>query len=471
MKILKPNNAFIPIALALVIALRPAPGKGNAAAPEIKLPAVTQFTTAHGLRAYCVSDELPRVSITAAIGFGSLYEERERAGISSVLARALSLGGSKKYPGNALHEAVEGIGGRLSIGSSWEETLVSVTVLERHADLAMDVVASLLAEPDITAQNLRDAQALVIEGIRRKKDQPHILAFEKLRELIFDGRGYGATETERSVQSITMADIERAIAAHFTAGNTIVAIASPGGVERARPLIERHAARLRKGERIYYPDYGEAARRSVREKSSTVYLLPRDIPQATVTIGTVAPSIFDGNVFPLTVMNYILGEGSFNSRLMQEIRVKRGLSYSAGSTIRFRKNTGLFISYAQTKTEMADTTLSLLKENILRMGEHPVTDDELKWARESISNSYIFGFDTTLSVLEKYLFLGYNGLDESYLRDYLPVIMATTQAEMRGSAAALFGQGMVTVVVGKRELAGRLARFGRVEIIEQESTR
>ena len=102
------------------------------------------------------------------------------------------------------------------------------------------------------------------------------------------------------------------------------------------------------------------------------------------------------------MMNYILGGGSFTSRLMREIRVKRGLSYSVQSIIRFRKNTGIFLAFAQTKYETTDSALSLLLENTGLMSEEMVTDEEIKWTNESIKNSYIFEFDTPQSILNKY---------------------------------------------------------------------
>lgn len=103
-------------------------------------------------------------------------------------------------------------------------------------------------------------------------------------------------------------------------------------------------------------------------------------------------------------MNYILGGGSFNSRLLKEIREKRGLSYAVQSVIRFRKNTGAFFAYAQTKTETADLALSLMLENSNAMATAEVENGELSWAKDAIQNSFIFEFNTLADILNKYIF-------------------------------------------------------------------
>jgi hypothetical protein len=175
--------------------------------PSLNLPAVKQIALPNGISAYYIRDDLPVLTLTAAVGYGSLYEDIKTAGTASLLAKTLSLAGSKKYPGPALYEAVESLGGKLSVSSSWEQTTISVTVLARHAEKAFDIVSSIVSEPNLDEKYINDARALIIEGIRRKQDQAQLVAFDKLRELIFNGKGYGATETEGSVRAIRREDL------------------------------------------------------------------------------------------------------------------------------------------------------------------------------------------------------------------------------------------------------------------------
>ncbi len=433
---------------------------------SLNLPAVKQITLPNGISAYYIRDELPVLTLTAAVGYGSLYEDTRTAGTASLLAKTLSLAGSKKYPGSVLYEAIESLGGKLSVSSSWEQTLISVTVLARHADKAFDIVSSIITEPNLDEKYINDARSLIIEGIRRKQDQAHLVAFDKLRELIFNGKGYGATETEGTVRAIRGEDLSAVTARCFNGGNTLVGISTSLPDDTVRALTSKYFSSIAKGSRQEYRISREEALSSVREKAGKIFLIVKDIPQATITMGTVAPPIRDESIFPLALMNYILGEGSFNSRLMKEIRVKRGLSYSVASVLRPRRGTGAFLAYAQTKTEMADRTTAIMLDTIRSMAEKPVSGEDMKWANESIENSYIFEFDTSLHVLEKYLFLHYNGLDESYLRNYLGRIHAVRADQIVESAKTLLDSGLVTVVVGDRSLKDRLSKFGEVKVVE-----
>lgn len=466
------QKTVLTVLLAALVALIPvlSPGEEHRG-PRINgldfaLPEVTAFRTGNKLTVYYIKDELPMVTVTAAIGFGKLYEQKHNAGISSLLARTLSLSGSKKYPGEKLHEKIEFIGGRIGIASSWEQTYISLTVLERHADTAMEILGSILSEPNLDSRYIENARALIIESIKRKKDEPQILAFDKLREIIFNGDGYGATETVETVRSISQRDLENVVSGYFSAANTALGISAPFGAEKVKSLITGPLGAMKEGSLQTYSVNSGLLKKRIVERQNNIYLIPKDVPQATIAMGTLAPSLHDNGVFPLMVMNYILGEASFNSRLMQEIRVKRGLSYSTGSALRSRKETGLFLAYAQTKTEMADTTFSIMVENIMNMRKEKVTRKELSWTGESLRNSYVFEFNTTGDMLGKFMYLHYNGLGREFLNNYLDNISRVTPENIIEYSDALLKDGLIKVVVGKRDMQEKLKQFGNVVILE-----
>jgi len=165
-------------------------------------------------------------------------------------------------------------------------------------------------------------------------------------------------------------------------------------------------------------------------------------------------------------MNYILGGGSFNSRLMNEIRVKRGLAYSVFSLVRNRYKTGVFMSFVQTRNEEVSNVLSLMNENIFRMAATEVSEEELSWAQKSVINSYVFNFAKTSDILDNYLQIEFNHLDSGYYRDYLKNISKVTPADIKRESALLFRQGIVTVVVGSRSLESELKKHGKVIILD-----
>jgi len=454
---------ILAVATACVLMMIPL-ATGTAQQATMELPRVQSWKTTNGIRVVYLEDRLPQLTIVATIGFGTLYENERNAGIADLLARTLSLAGSKRYPGTAMYEAIESVGGTIGVSSSWEGITVTVRVLERHAARAFDVLGDLVTNPNWDARKLEDARALLIETIKRKQDRPFELGYEALREIVFAGKGYGAIAREKTVRACTLDDLTSVWRTYAVAGNTLLGVST----SIPAPAVRRHAEVLQglpAGDAADYAIDAAAVRASIATSAGVIYLVPKDIPQATILIGTVAPDIASPNTSALRVMNYILGEGSFNSRLMEEVRVKRGLAYSVQSVIGFRRNAGIFFAMAQTNADQATVTLEVMRENIARMSREPVSGEELVWARESIANSFVFEFDTSLAVVQKYLYLRYNRLPDSYLIDYIPRIRAITATRIQEEARSLFGGGTVTVVVGRRDMAPALGKFGRVVVL------
>jgi zinc protease len=432
---------------------------------NIDLPQVKTLSTKNGLRLFYIKDELPRLIIVLSAGFGKLYENNLNAGISDLLAQTLSLGGSKKYPADVLHNTIESIGGHFSVQSSFEETFIVIEVIEKYSGLAFDILSDMLMNPNLDEKIIEKARSLLLEELRRKKDSPDMLAFDKAKEIIFNGAGYGAYPTEKSLNSISRNDLLKIADNYFTAKNIILGIASSQNFNEIENNLKGFEA-LKEGGVMNYNADINALKASLSEKSRKVYLLPKDIPQAVIVVGTVAPDIKDAGFYPLSLMNDILGGSDFNSRLMHEIRVKRGLAYAVQSTIRFRKNTGIFFAFAQTRNDTVDTALSLMLENIEQISKFQVKNEELKLAKDSIKNSYIFEFDTPSNILKKYSFLSYNSLPESFLFDYVKRMEGVSKDEIQKTAGELFGKGLIKLVVGKKELEKTLSKFGDVVIVE-----
>jgi zinc protease len=434
---------------------------------NLDLPKVSSVTLKNGLKIFQIADELPRLTITLSAGFGRLYETNSNAGISDMAAKVLSLAGSKKYPADVLHNTIESIGGKFAIESSYEETIIIIEVLDKYSDLAFDILEDIVKNPNLDEKIIEKARSLLLEDERRKVDNPDALAFEKAREIIFSGSGYGAVVSAKSLKAITKSDIENVLNNYFTADNMLMGISSSLDIKE----IEKYTAAfstLKKTPENINKDYNtdiKAISASITEKSKNIYLLPKNIPQATIVAGTLAPDIKNSGMYSLTLMNDILGGSDFNSRLMLEIREKRGLAYSVQSVTRFRKKTGVFLAFAQTKNETADTSLSLLLENIDQISKSDVKDHEIKLAKDSIKNSYIFEFDSPINILKKYSFLSYNELPDSFFLDYLARIDKVTPEDIRKNTARMLTNGLIKVVVGKKELESKLSRFGKVVVI------
>ncbi len=441
----------------------------SAVISNIEMPRVESKSLDNGVKLLHVKDELPRTVFYVSVGYGRLYEDKKSAGISELLTRTLSIAGTEKYPGNELYTRLEAVGGEINFIPGWENIVIELKILSRHRELAFDILSDIFTSPLFNEESLDSAKALMIEKIKRGRDNPSDIAFEKLREIIFCGSGYGGTPSEKTTGSVSASDLVKVWDKYFRGGNVSIAVSTSIDADDYFKSAEMSFSGIKKGERIYYDVNKECINDSLKEKSANIYLLPMNLEQATIVTGTVAPRLsYEGN-YALHLMNYILGGGSFNSRLTSEIRVKRGLAYSVFSLVRNRYSTGVFMSFVQTRNDNVPLVLSLIRDNVKLMAQTDVPEDELLWARESINNSYIFRFEKISHILANYIDIEYNGLDADYYRDYPQKINSVKAAEIKEESAKLFSRGMITVIAGDRKIAEELKKYGNVIILENDS--
>jgi len=466
------KNIYTGLAIFLLIAVF---SKGNTSAEQLKsiesafvasLPEVQKYKMKNDINLLYLEDELPVTVIYASISFGKMYETSSDAGISEVLNKALSIGGTASYPGNTLYQKLEAIGGEIHISTGWETIGIEIKVLSKYSNLAFNILGDILKNPVFEEAGVVSAKKLVLEKIKRDKDEPDETGVLKLRELIFEGSGYGAVPSEKSIGSINASGLKTLWSRYATGGNISIAVSSSEKNSEVIAFAEKELSGIAKGNREFYTVNNEKILSGLESLSGNIYLIPAELEQATIYTGTFAPEIkYEGN-YALYMMNYILGGGSFSSRLMNEIRVKRGLAYSVYSLVRNRRSAGLFISFVQTRNESAAEVLSILQDNIKQMSNEPVTADELQWAKESVKNSYVFRFNTISDLLGNFLEIEYNDLDSDYFKTYLASINRVTADDIVNESRKMFGQGLVTVVVGSRKLEKDLSAFGKVIICE-----
>ncbi len=430
------------------------------------IPRVEKFSTSNGVSGFYIKDDLPRTTIFLSIGYGRLYESSQRAGTGALLARVLEHGGSKKFPGLKLRRTLENVGGEISITSGWENTYISIEVLSKHSALAWEILKDVVENPLLDGKSIAFSKRMMKEELRHSLDKPDYRAFSKVREIIYGGEGYGAVTTAESIDGISVQDLKDLMNKYFVSGNMSLAIASMKGLQMVKRSSENALGGVERGSRIYYKWDNKLARENVKKNRGKIFLIPMKLKQATIVKGTLAPNNRYEGKYTLDIMNYILGGGSFTSRLMQEIRVKRGLAYSVFSLVRKRYGTGIFLSFAQTRNSAVGTVLSLFDEAFKKIYTGVVSPNELKEAVNSIKNSYVFKFSRTSQVVANFLNLHYYGFHESYFNDYLRGITSVKESDIEKEARKLLQGGTITVVVGDESLKKQLGKYGRVVVLK-----
>ncbi|HNX60152.1 MAG TPA: pitrilysin family protein, partial [Spirochaetota bacterium] len=330
-------------------------------AEKMDLPKVESFSLSNGVKVLYIHDELPRITVAAMVASGFLYEKSETAGITEMTAKALSFCGTNKYPGRSLAEYIDSTGSRFSVSPDWESVTVSYQALDEFTEDAFSVTGGILIDPPVQDGNVALAKHLMKEKISREKEDPMMAAYLAARKLVFGDTSYGIRATAATVDAISIDGLKNHWRYAVKSGNIVIGIASSRSLAEIKQLAEKYYGSVPTGERQMYLSDRKSEYETAEKNAGKIYYIRRDIPQSTIVMLSPAPDMHDATADSLDVADQILGGGDFNSKLVQEIREKRGLAYGAGSIIRKRDRTGLFMAYAQCDNARAGEVVSLMR--------------------------------------------------------------------------------------------------------------
>ncbi len=418
---------------------------------------------ANGLILYLLEDrELPLINLSMLIRSGSIYDPPELCGLASLTATLLRTGGTRQQSPRALNEELEFMGAKLEFSMGWESAGVYLSVPRKHFPRALNILADLLINPGFDPEQLDLAKKQEIEKIRRSNDDPEEIAYREFRRALYRGNPRGQIPTIESIQRIKREDLISFHRQFFKPNNALLGLSGDFQKEEMIGLLQEA---FRGWERslielpvIPYPS-------SLDHKM--IFYAPKDLPQATILIGHLALPLGHPDHIPFQVLNFILGGGGFNSRLVQEIRSNQGLAYIVGSFYQGRVGYGIFGAFCQTKSSAAIKVISLIYEIIENLKKKAPSAEELDWAKKAMINKYIFSFASAASIVSQRMQLEYDQMPGDYLEKYPELVAAVKLNDLeRVASKYLLPEKSLLLVVGKEEDFDQpLATLGPVQKI------
>jgi zinc protease len=395
------------------------------------VPEVETIDLPNGIRLYLKEDpELPLVQLTAMLGAGSIGEPATMTGRGSLFAAALRTGGAGDYPAEALDHRLEQLAANLSVATDSYATTLDLSLLASDLETGLAILADFLRRPAFAPERLELARKQMLEGIRRQNDEPEEIASRALMKAIYGDHPLGRTPTVTTVSALRRDDLLDFHRRYFHPNNLWLAISGDFDRSALIALIERTLGDWPRAE--FTPQSIPAVTTSA---APLVLVGQKDIPQTTILIGELGIDKDAPDLHAVRVMNYILGGGGFNSRLMREVRSNRGLAYSVYSYFQVgRRLPGPFVAGSETKSASTIEVVRLLRQMMAEMREEPVSDAELTLARESLVNSFVFGFTDSHEVVSQLLRLDFYDYPRGYLETYRDRVTAVTAEDVLAAA-------------------------------------
>ena len=428
---------------------------------QASLP-IQHWTQPNGAAIWLVeSPVIPMVDVQIDFDAGSRRDPAAQAGLASVTAMMLSKGvratpvqagqpGEPALDQNQLDEAWADLGADFSAGAGGERftfalrSLTAPDLLARATALA----ARQIAQPAWPADVWQHERERINASLREANTRPGTQAGRAFAAAVYGSHPYGVDTTEATLAAIRITDMQ-ALHAQLLPCRAKVSIVGALNRAQADALVAQLLARLP-------ATAGQAACPALPPVPEVAALtaakdirIPFNSAQAHVLLGQPGYRRDDPDYFPLLVGNYVLGGGGFVSRLTQEVREKRGLSYSVGSYFAPGLHAGAFTVSLQTRPDQAEQALKVARDVIAGFVADGPTPAELQAAQDNLIGGFALRIDSNRKLLDNVANIAWNGLPLDYLDHWTQQVAAVTLADIRAAfARKLQPARMVTVVVG-----------------------
>jgi len=455
-------TAFPGILMAFMTAAAPV----RAAPMDLKLPAVERSVTPEGLTVLSAPrGPLPLVSVRLVIKAGSALDPAGKEGIADFTARLLRRG-TKSLKADAIDEAVEYVGASLGLGCSEDALFVALTTPAEHLPDMLRVMAALVREPTFPEEEVASARTRVLAHLATEQDDPAALADRAFNRAAWGNHPYAHSPlgTVRSVKGFSRADLVKFHAERVGPRVSTLVVVGQFEHDALVKAVDAAFGGWRAG-----PDEAPVppAFEGLPAAGRVILVDKPDQTQVQVRLGGVGMRRGHPDAIPATVMNTVLG-GGFTSRLMTEIRVKRGLTYGVSSGFGGLKAGGHFEVSSFTKTETARELIDVALGELAKAREKGISAKELATARTYLSGLYPLRLETNDAVATSISDVEFYGLGVDWVENYRSRVAAVdVKAAADVARRYLLAKAPLVVLVGRAsELKSAVKGLGKVEILK-----
>jgi zinc protease len=463
----QPSNLFIAVLMGTCLGVAhaqtadPMPGIGSA--PKIAIAVPHEQSLPNGLRVVTASRSgLPLATALLIVRTGAEADPQGKAGVADMAASLLTKG-TRTRRATQIAQIAEGMGSSLSSSGGWHSVSIGMTVSTPKLPQALALMADVARNPVFAQAELDRQRRQSLDGLKVTLADPGRVASLAATRAYYGNSAYGNTVAglPTSLNRITRRDLQRFHAQAFRPVNAVLVLAGDITPPQAERLAQaafgswRNAGKPVAVTQVAAPQSGAAP----------VTLI--DMPgtgQAGVTMAAPGVAVSDADYDTCLVANAVLGNG-YSSRLNQEIRIKRGLSYGAGSRMDARRAGGMLRASVQTKSESAVQVAELVREQVESLASQTVPADELAARKATVSGEYARGLETTEGLAAQVSGFVINDLALAQLPQMLARIDRVSADQVQAFAKRYWNRtGMRMVIAGDVRVFGEAAKALAAEV-------
>ena len=408
--------------------------------------------------------ELPLIDGSIRIRGGSRDEPAAKVGLVDLYGEVWRTGGTKSQTGDQMDDSLEARAAKVETSGNADSTSIGWSCLKGDFDDVFKLVVDLLQNPEFRDDKLDLAQKAFQEVIARRNDNPASIAGRESTKLAYGADNPYARQPEyATIDAVKRDDLMNWHKTYTHPNNMIVGVAGDFDSAAMEAKLKAAFASWPKG-----PPAKEEKVVFHPAKPGYYLVSKEDVNQSNIRLVTLGIERKNPDYFAVEVLNEVVG-GGFSSRLFQDIRTKRGLAYAVGGGIGSAfDHPGVARFVLGTKSERTIEAVQGLYEDLDGIQKQPITDDEIKRAKDSILNSFIFNFDTPDKVLRERMAYEFYGYPLNFLEQYRAGIEKTTKEEVNRVATKYVHKDQLAVLVvgNPKDFDKQLTTLGAVTNID-----
>jgi len=439
---------------------------------DVQFPDYFDTTLPSGINVLVIENgKIPAVSVRLVFKDAGSYFDGDKFGLASITAELLNKG-TKNRKATQIAEEIDFLGGSLSSGSDWDGSYVSLSLLKKHLDKGIDVLADVVLNPTFEEDEISRVKEQRISSILQGKDDAGNLSDKKFSKVVFGSHPYAnpSEGTEESVKSLSRGDFENFYIKHYVPGNLILAFVGDITKEEAINIVNDKFSNWIKDA----SNKGDIKLFMIDDtKPNSVYIVNKPgAVQSSLRIGHIGIARNNPDFIAVTVMNTILG-GYFGSRINYNLREKHGFTYGARSNFSPRIYPGDFSVDADVRNEVTDTSISLIIEELKRIIAEEVTDEELQTVKNYLTGVFPLQLETANAVASRVINLKLYNLRKDYYNKYISSINSLTKQDILNAAKKYIHPGNLFIVASgdANAIKDKLKKFGKVQIFDADDNK
>jgi len=407
---------------------------------------IQNWQTPQGARVFFVeSHELPMLDISVDFSGGSARDPAGKEGLAQLTHGLLDQGAGGLSDTEIAHRLAD-VGAELGGAFDRDRAGVTLRTLSSSAEktAALELLVRVLQQPEFPQAVIKREKQRLISGIHEAEADPGTVADKAFYRAVYGTHPYAHDEAgdPAAIEKFTRSELQAFYRTYYSAPNAVIALMGDISRAEAEAIATRLAAGLSKAVRV--ADLPKPAPAPVSDAR-----IAHPSTQSHVLVGAVGMARGDPDFFPLYVGNYVLGGGGFDSRLMKEVRDKRGYAYSASSYFMPMQAAGPFQLGLQTKIEQTDAALKVAKDTLRQFIAEGPSEAELTQAKANLTGGFPLRIDSNKKILDYLSVIGFYNLPLDYLDTWVNKVDAVDVAAVKQAfARRIDPDKLVTVVVG-----------------------